>query len=73
MLKAQSDVRNITTEFRGREDKFQSQVLELTDKAAGFKRDLEASRAQMESLQASLKEAQGPSLKRLSCFFIKLI
>jgi hypothetical protein len=73
VLKAQSDVRNITTEFRGREDKFQSQVLELTDKAAGFKRDLEASRAQMESLQASLKEAQGPSLKRLSCFFIKLI
>jgi DNA repair exonuclease SbcCD ATPase subunit len=59
--KAQSDIRNITSEFRGREDKLQSQVLELTEKAAGLKRDLEAARAQTEGLQASLKEAQGPS------------
>jgi hypothetical protein len=57
--KAQLDIRNITTEFRGREDKLQLQVLELTEKAAGFKRDLETCRAQIETLQGNLKEAQG--------------
>jgi hypothetical protein len=66
--KAQLDIRNITTEFRGREDKLQLQVLELTEKAAGFKRDLETSRVQIETLQGSLKEAQGLLWLLWSCF-----
>ena len=71
--KAQSDIRNMTTEFRGREDKLQSAVLELTEKAAGCKRDLEAARAQIETLQNSLKEAQGELQPRLNRVISALI
>jgi hypothetical protein len=66
--KAQSDIRNITTEFQGREDKLQLQVLKLTEKAAGCKRDCEASRLQIETLQASLKEMQETSLAKSKSF-----
>ena len=59
--RAQSDMKNMGAEFRGREDKLQAQVLELTEKAAGCKRDLEAARAQVEALQGSVKQAQGAS------------
>ena len=65
--KAQSDIKNMSVEFRAREDKLQSQVLDLTEKAASFKRDLEASRVQAETLQSSLKEAQGSLHFYVSC------
>jgi hypothetical protein len=58
----------LTAEFRGREDKLQSQVLELTEKAAGFKRDFEAARVQIEVVQGHLKEAQGSSERYFSMF-----
>jgi hypothetical protein len=65
--KAQSDIKNMSVEFRAREDKLQSQVLDLTEKAASFKRDLEASRVLAETLQGNLKEAQGSLPFYVSC------
>ena len=44
-----------------------------TEKAAGCKRDLEAARAQIETLQNSLKEAQGELQPRLNRVISALI